>query len=169
MRRAVLDETRSPWLLKHAVFVAFRNVSLRFFQRLCCDALHPIVHLPGDNIFCYGTVCIRMHFIVAGDASYFKYGAILQGMVQRGQRKGQQLQQGSSHLKDRYKQSRSGFISEGDSLCEPTLWVRWAHRGDLDAISQVSLLSLDTKSLADLVDSYPAVQISMQKHALRFF
>lgn len=167
LRRALCDETRSPVLRKHAVFVAFRTFSLKFFQSLCCDSMHPSVHMPDDNIFAYGSVCHHMYFIVTGDASYMKYGAVLQVLLSSGHRA---LRESSAEceMRDKYKRLRREPISDGHSLCEPAIWVVWKHRGDFEALNHTSLLTLDTTIFEDLVQSYPAVQASVQEHAQRF-
>merc|ERR1719221_526717 len=84
LRRALLGETRSRLLTSHIVFYACRESNLRFFQRLCCDVMTSISHLPDEHIFCYGMLCTRMYFIVSGNLAYLKYGAVLRALTQNG-------------------------------------------------------------------------------------
>mmetsp|Transcript_131080 Transcript_131080/g.330913 ORF Transcript_131080/g.330913 Transcript_131080/m.330913 type:complete len:789 (+) Transcript_131080:73-2439(+) len=167
LRRALLDETRSPIILKHVAFVAFRNCNLRFFERLCCDSLEPLSYMPDEHIFSYGMVCSRMYFMVAGAATYFKYGVILKALMHSGGKFIDGTTNGGGECKERLRNIRSESIGER-SICEASIWVHWVHHGDVDTVSHVSILGLDMKNLDELVLSYPVVQMSMLAHARRF-
>lgn len=167
LRRALLGETRSPLLSKHMVFLACRESNVRFFQRLCCDVMTPVSHLPDVNIFSYGMLCTRMYFVVAGEASYLKYGAVLRALMtngslhQRGRTSVQEAQ-------ERYRRIRLLPLQNGAVLCEPVIWTRWVHFGDLSSTTHVNLLALEVERFENLVQSYPPVQMSLLTHAARF-
>lgn len=166
LRRALLDESRSPLLMEHEVFHACRECNIRFFQRLCCDTFSPLTHLPEEEIFSYGMVCTRMYLVASGEGSYLKYGTVMRALMQNGS-----IMHGltaSTDLKDRYKRARSELLCAGGALCEAVLWVHWVHLGDFSALTRLSLLVLDARTFEDLVTLYPNVQLALQTHAQRF-
>lgn len=168
LRRALLDESRSPLLLKHEVFHACRECNARFFQRLCCDTLTPGVMMPEETIFSYGMVCTRMYLIAAGEGSYFKYGAILGALLQSGAVIRGQADKEASKVKEQQKVSRSQLLHEGAALCEAVLWIHWVHLGDFASVTYVSMLLLEAVKFEELVTTYPTLRQALQSHARNF-
>merc|ERR1712242_62821 len=167
LRRSLLTETRSPLLSKHTVFFACRESNWRFFQRLCCDTMSPVATMPDVNVFSYGMRCTRMYFIVAGELAYLKYGAVQRLLMQNGSLF-KAWRQADDH---RYREAisdQASRLDEGTVLCEPVLWTRWVHLGDLSSITHASFLVIELVDFENLVWSYPAVQMSLVKHAQRF-
>lgn len=166
LRRALLDEARSPLLVQHELFHAIRECNIRFFQRLACDTFIPFTYMPEETIFSYGMVCTRMYVIAAGDSSYMRYGTVLRALMQsgtiiRGHAAG-------TEVKDGYKKIHSEQLQEGASLCESVLWIHWVHIGDFATITRMSVLVLEMMRFEDLVYSYPQVHTSLRQHAQRF-
>lgn len=166
LRRALLDEARSPLLVQHAVFHGCRECNPRFFERLACDTFIPVTYMPEDTVFSFGMSCTRMLVIASGKSTYFKYGMILRMLMQNGQAvRGATT---ATNMKEKYKRMRSEFLREGACLCEAVLWVHWVHLGDFDAVSHLSLLTLEAHRFAELVASYPSVLRALQRHAQIF-
>lgn len=165
LRRALLDEARSPTLLRHPVLLALRDLNLRFFQRLCCECLGSLTCIAGEHIFSFGTVCERMYFATEGHVAYLRYSGVLQAVLSMG---AQVALQGNSDFRELYRQRTSVSVQKGCWLAEPVLWVEWTHKGDLDVECQANLLALQCDAFEDFVMSYPAVQLMLVKHAQRF-
>lgn len=166
VRRALIEETRSPLLLHHELFHACRDCNVRFFQRLATDTFVPLNHIPEETIFTYGMVCTRMYFIAAGRSTYFKYGAILRSLTHSGVNlHGQVVASDTQH---HYRKFRSINLREGRALCEPVLFTHWVHMGDFASVTSLSMLVLEHQGFEELLMSYPNVRQALQVHANRF-
>merc|ERR1711860_385035 len=57
-------------------------------------------------------------------------------------------------------------VNKRDWVCEPALWVRgWQNKGDLAAISNCSLLCLETTSFANVIKCFPCVHFDVALYA----
>jgi len=120
--------------------------------------------MPDESIFSYGSVSSKVLFLAGSECSYFRYGPVISELMNR-----ERANTGRrSDVKDRFKACSSLPMYEGAISCEAALWLHWVHRGDLDTVTHVSLLMLDTQLFDDLVLNYPAVQAAMQVHACRW-
>jgi len=179
-------------LKQHVLFLSFADCNTRFLQCVLCDSVQTAVYLPDDLVFHYGVVCTRMYFIVVGDAHYLRYSSTFVKLMQRSDpnsgprfRASKQknllvtLSEGSdirlgeaevdlNEVVERNKQLEGQSLQDSGDLCEAVLWTWWAHRGDLEAVTEVSAFELDARNFEEVVSSYLPVQQAMRVHSKRF-
>lgn len=172
LRCEVLEETRRPVLLGHCVFSALRNIHQRSWQRLVCDNLSTVVHMPGDFVFCYGQVCESMKFLISGEARYYRYDELMQSVLKCGGRdkfgRGANYPMSIRDLVDENRSQRAVTLTDGASFSEASLWVDWVHCGDTSAVQQVSLLSLTFQDFSETMQLDPATKHYFVTNAFRF-
>jgi len=176
MRRKLLQEARGPKVAKHAVFYSMRDLHPRPFERICCDLLIPQSYFTDVILFSYGEACNKMMFVLAGGLSYFRYSSVLMSLMQRDGACGnprdstQAIQRDlvRSINRDTCNTARLLKIRPGDALCEPVLWCRWQHCGDLTTCHVTSSLELSYTDFASLVTMYPRLKPWAEDYAVKF-
>lgn len=167
LRRALLEESRSPLLLRNPVFHALRKLNEGLYGQICTDAFKESGRSPGESVFDFSKVCNYMFLIIRGTGRYLLYATILRALLRQGLEK-RGLNTPSSEIFERFWHNRSVEVAHRECLCEASLWTPWQHKGDLKAETHVSMLTLDVKAFVDIVQSYPVVQTCMQSHAIVF-
>merc|ERR1711862_379372 len=69
------------------------------------------------------------------------------------------------------KQNNHCFLVEvgvGQTVCEPVLWCRWHHRGQMIATRSGSALDLVVDDVIELLERYPVLRDWGAPHAERF-
>mmetsp|Transcript_102336 Transcript_102336/g.330119 ORF Transcript_102336/g.330119 Transcript_102336/m.330119 type:complete len:153 (-) Transcript_102336:128-586(-) len=108
-----------------------------------------------------------MYFVTAGVGTYM-HTSNLFSRFNLGMRT-TSMNQPEAQRQSRGFSTKATAVQEGTSLSEAALWVRWVHRGNLDADpeSQLSLLCADLGAFEVLVASYVDVQSVLLRHARR--
>lgn len=58
-------------------------------------------------------------------------------------------------------------VKKGQSVCEPAVWSRWQHRGDLTAGRLTSFLEFLISDVAELISRYPVIHELGSVHSKR--
>jgi len=171
MKRQVIVETRGKHINVNPIMLAIQISSARCFERLSCDALQPTWMHPDEQLFCFGDLCTKMHFVGDGTLAYLKYLGSLHGLC------------GAPEQEDRGYISRNpsqgfhagaGFgrqlIIQKDTrtLCEAVLWTNWIHCGDAVSRRYTLIFSLSAADFHALTACYAVVNTIMKQQARLF-
>lgn len=109
-------EVRVPSLSTHPFFLNYQRVCPLAIHRVCDGAMSQLALASGDLIFVRGETPTRpkMLFFLRGKLMY-----------------------------TRPSKTDVKILGSGDWACEATLWLRWAHRGDMRALGTSAMLTLD--------------------------
>merc|ERR1712032_1688822 len=59
-------------------------------------------------------------------------------------------------------------VLKGDCVCEPVLWCRWKHTGELITKTYGEMFEIPIENVESLVDRYPPLSSWARTHAVEF-
>jgi len=133
-------EMFSPILDVHNFFKTYIEECPQVMRKVCHSATAMSAVSPGDLVFNNGEMpsAPKMYFIVSGGLQYTTAS-------------------GSVH-----------DVASGDWLSEGTLWTPWMHRGDLEALRESRLCTIDAKNFQELVCQFEHAGFDPKDHAAHF-
>lgn len=153
LQKSIHLEARAPTVEGHRLF-AWMSLEQPTAFRDACHAGFVTSHThAGHCLFSYADACHQMWFVDSGMLRYIKKQ---EGPRATGIRPLHSVR--TSHMIREVSRLRVGTeVVKKDWICEPALWVQdWQNRGDLLAISDSSLLALETTRFAKVVSTFPA-------------
>jgi len=122
-----------PILEVHSLISLIMESELNVVHMICHQAMSEKALWPGEEVFRVGFRCTRMHFSTSGSGRYM---CCVEGSP--------------------------GEVAVGKQwFCEPCLWVKWEHRGNMIATSILEVALLDTDQFQSVMSTgmlLPAVQ-----------
>eukprot|EP00928_Gymnodinium_smaydae_P007421 TRINITY_DN12667_c0_g2_i1.p1 TRINITY_DN12667_c0_g2~~TRINITY_DN12667_c0_g2_i1.p1 ORF type:complete len:794 (-),score=61.99 TRINITY_DN12667_c0_g2_i1:622-3003(-) len=196
LREQLTVEMLYPEVAKHTFVMAVRLESEVMFKKIMCKAMSEHIYHHAESIFSSGEVATRVYMSVAGSLSYRpaaftifrKYGhEFMKGMAPlkcpthsddvlsievltrksmrtRSEREGPAVRGAAK----RTTKVRTRVIPEGSLLSEAGVWVAWCHEGDLETVTEASMLHLNLFRFRELLEKFPGVTARLQLNAERF-
>jgi len=155
------------------VFYSLKISHPRPFECLVCDEIQEQSYSPDATVFTFNEVCLRMIFVRGGLVKYIH----MQKPHKAEDRKSTSTTATGFSLASatlanfiNSNQVRRGHctLSPGSVLCEPMLWCRWHHSGELVSSNCARTLQLTLNSVRHLVDRYPNLRVWGSSHAENF-
>jgi len=131
-------EMFSPLLSCHPWFAKYLISCPTVVHRICHAAMATSTNSEGDILFHFGEASTDMKLVKSGTLLY-TWG-----------------EQGEEHMKP------------GNWCSEPSLWVKWAHRGELVAIDVSVIFILDSQNFQDIVSHFVLAKAKPAEYARDF-
>eukprot|EP00747_Dinoflagellata_sp_TGD_P080637 gnl/TRDRNA2_/TRDRNA2_160980_c1_seq2.p1 gnl/TRDRNA2_/TRDRNA2_160980_c1~~gnl/TRDRNA2_/TRDRNA2_160980_c1_seq2.p1 ORF type:complete len:364 (+),score=69.17 gnl/TRDRNA2_/TRDRNA2_160980_c1_seq2:96-1187(+) len=129
----LVKEIYEPRLTVHPFFRELGNTTKPVMRKLCRTAVGQVPLSHGDHLFITGQASENMFFLLNGFMVYTQH---------------------PPYCKSEEANMPTG-VKEGDWCCEPALWTLWVHRGEMQAETDCSLLSLNTAKFLSIARSHP--------------
>lgn len=142
LRMEIHFELYAPILRKHPLFAYMleNEGSSVTIRKVSHSAVNTTILSTGDVLFTDGEVKdpAEMYFVTKGDI--------------------------------RYKHLNNGttYLSVGDWIAEPVLWLQWTHRGNLKAWSECELLALDANAFRASAQQARNQHTNLGRYAIEF-
>lgn len=146
----LLEEMRIPVFSTHPFFMNLRTNHPQLVRELSQEALHPVLKMPDEVVFCVGDICSRMYTVVNGQVQYCANV--------------QQRDAPATVPPSTVRRTLHG----GHWISEAALWTGWVHRGELRAVSDCLLFALDAAGFARVISSHKLAHAFAASYARKF-
>jgi len=133
-------EVYTPRITPHPFFHHFDSVDAHGFLEICHLAMSEEHVGTCQELFTLGSTGTKMHFVQSGVLEYY-HGKI------------------DMHPFE---------VTEGQWVCEATLWIRWEHRGRLSAVTPSEFVSMDAGRFRAVVTRRPHMRGACREYAVNF-
>jgi len=128
LKTELQEEVYTPIMAAHPLFHAYGSEFKMQMRKIYQNATEEVSLGVGQELFNSGQAADRMFFVISGTLTY------------RHEDRG-----GGSSLE------LVSFAEAGQWLCEPVLWIRWRHAGQLIAATHCELLALRAARLQEVL------------------
>lgn len=149
LREELRHETLKVHVSCHPLFSTCLNTT-RIFSR----ALSEMSLARGDIVFSCAEQAKRMSFLSSGMLDYTL-----------GELEGTRSDEESNNDESR---KYSEYILIGQYVCEAVLWCPWLHLGDLQALTECSMVNVDAEAFGQAIRINKPLWIGVKRYAQRF-
>lgn len=132
------NELFVPTLTKAPFLMCFSNLSPAAMTAVCFKAITESSLFSSQELFTFGEVAFKMYFVTGGIA--------------------------------RYTHSTGSMteLSDDQWACEPAVWMKWTHCGNVVARTFCELLELDVEAFQKAVGAYDSIHVFLSNYAVAF-
>lgn len=167
LREELKHATFNQYLVIHPLFLHCGQ-SMKVFGRSLTSASLA----SGDTIFNCGEEATQLYFLTTGMVEYLLGElALPDPSTQLPDATPQGLEKSVSAASARSKQCEGlppEYVCEGQWVAEPVLWTQWVHLGDMVAINETQVVTIDAATFGDAVQANKVLWESIQGYARKF-
>lgn len=140
-----------PKTSAHPFFAHLSQVSEVMMLRLISTTISQMALACDDNLYFAGEAARSMYFIDDGELQYVEAHPISDLPSLAEEPSMMQLHRRHSEEGRRLRGDRTRNAQSQEWLCEPVLWTRWVHLGDVHATTECALISIDAAKFGEVL------------------
>lgn len=158
------NQVVGPFIVPHPFFFQFGGSNPMLMRRVY-KSLTEHSAMTGKEIFTVGDVGDSMYFVVSGICKYYvsTSGLNIDGSVSVAGANGYVQRASGGELKQ-----GDALLTTGNWMCEPVLWVKWRHLGQLVSKEHTELFSLVASRFHHIIEHNVADAWSVVRYAKLF-